>query len=368
MIVSAMGVSQPYGMQHDLGRHPMRLKGNFSGEIRRTFKALFWICASFSLVAVAFGSALYLVANGNLKSRSITMDGDSGRRGGDGSQYVLLLGSDARSGENGTLVGGDSESARSDVIMVAHVPKRAGKMTVISIPRDTLVDIPTCIDSTGNVIQSRRRALINSAYQTGGPRCVVRAVEKLVGVRMSHFIGMDFSGLAKVVDAIGGVTVTADEPIRDRTSGLDIPAGASKLDGVQSLAFVRTRHAVGDGSDLARISLQQKFLLSVLQEVSARGVLTDPVKVYRLVDTATDTLTVDSGLASASSLTRFAQGFSRFDAQSTETIMLPVRPDIEDDEKIIVDEKRASALWKAIKDGRGVPAAALGPNRMTQRS
>ncbi|MGW6413434.1 LCP family protein [Streptomyces vinaceus] len=338
----------------------MHPKMNFPVKIRHTFRVLFWICVSFSLVAVAFGSALYLVANGNLKSRSIAMEGGSGGREKDGSQYVLLLGSDARSGENGTLVGGDSESARSDVIMVAHIPNRSGKMTVISIPRDTLVDIPACTDSAGNKIQSRRHVLINSAYQAGGPRCVVRTVEKLMGVRMTHFIGMDFSGLAKVVDAIGGVTVTADEPIKDRTSGLDIPAGASRLDGVQSLAFVRTRHAVGDGSDLARIPLQQKFLLSVLREVSARRVLTDPAKVYRLVDTATDTLTVDSGLASASSLTRFAQGFSRFDAKSTETIMLPVRPDIEDDEKIIVDEKRASALWRAIKDGQRVPAAAMG--------
>ncbi|MEJ8632093.1 LCP family protein [Streptomyces sp. MS2.AVA.5] len=323
---------------------------------------LAWTFAFFSLIIAGLGVALHMVFNENLKSVDIDSPSGGGRFGkqSDGSQYVLILGSDARSGANGPLAGGALDTARSDVIMVAHIRKGSPKATIVSIPRDTLTHIPSCVDSEGRKIKPRNRALINSAYQMGGPPCAVRTVEHMIGVRMDHFIGIDLAGLAKLVDMLGGVDIAVHDPIKDQASGLNIPAGVSRLNGTQSVAFVRTRHGIGDGSDLARIALQQKFLLSILKEVSDQGVITNPIKLYRIIDAATKALTVDSGLASTSSLTRLAQSFGKVDAQDTETVMLPVLPDAEDDEKIVVDQKQATALWAALKEGRRIPAVVRG--------
>jgi LCP family protein required for cell wall assembly len=148
---------------------------------------------------------------------------------------ILVLGSDSRSGvENQELGGGDSTGARSDTAMVVHIDAGRTGATVVSIPRDTLVTRPSCPLPSGGSTAVAYGAMFNTAYSVGGPVCAVKTVESMTNVRMDHFIEVDFSGFAKLVDALGGVTVTTEEDIDDEDSHLHLAAGTHHLDGTQA--------------------------------------------------------------------------------------------------------------------------------------
>lgn len=226
---------------------------------RRILKAVAWTAAA---VLVLGGTGLgfaYFKLDGNISG--VDLDARlGGDRPGDtpnGSMDILVLGSDSRSGANGEYGGAGEAGARSDTAMVVHVNKAHDKASVVSIPRDTIVERPACVRDDGGGTAPAQRAMFNSAYETGGPACTVKTVEKMSGVRMDHFAEVDFAGFKKLIDDLGGVEVTTKKPIRDPDSRLDLEAGHHKLSGEQSLGLVRTRHGVGDGSDLGRIQLQQ---------------------------------------------------------------------------------------------------------------
>jgi polyisoprenyl-teichoic acid--peptidoglycan teichoic acid transferase len=151
-----------------------------------------------------------------------------------GGQRVVLLGSDAR---------GD-EVSRSDTIVVT---KAGGGM--LAVPRDTLVDIPGVGEDK-----------INAAYANGGPELTAETLENLTGLRLNHYVVVDFGGVEEIVDAMGGITLEVDNPINVGIDGrrVSIPAGTQELDGLQALAFVRYRG--GPTADIGRIGRQQKFL------------------------------------------------------------------------------------------------------------
>ncbi|MGG8407205.1 LCP family protein, partial [Streptomyces sp. 12297] len=148
-----------------------------------------------------------------------------------GAQNVLVLGSDSRSGANGDLDHGDVSGARSDTTMLIHIPEGRSKATAVSIPRDTLVTRPECRKKDGSTIPSGKRIMFNSIYSVGGPACVVNTVEQMSRVRIDHFVEVDFAGFKGLVDALGGVNVTIDQPINGGKSGLQLDAGTHKLDG-----------------------------------------------------------------------------------------------------------------------------------------
>ena len=150
--------------------------------------------------------------------------------------------------------------------------------------------------------------MFNSAYSTGGAACAVKTVESMTGIRMDHYIEVDFSGFQKLIDDLGGVEVTTTKDIKDPDSHLNLTAGTHTLDGEQALGLVRTRHGVGDGSDLGRIQLQQAFIKALVDQVKHVGVLTNPKKLFDLADTATKAVTTDSDLGSVTALTSFASG------------------------------------------------------------
>ncbi|NWF29353.1 LCP family protein [Streptomyces sp. PKU-EA00015] len=271
---------------------------------------------------------------------------------------LLVLGSDSRAGSNSGLAGGNPGGARSDTALMIHIPEGRSSAVAVSIPRDTLVTRPECLESDGSTLPSRQRVMFNSVYSLAGPACVVKTVEKMSGVRMDHYLEIDFAGFKDLVDAIGGVTVEVDEPIRDTSSGLDIGAGSHRLDGTESLAFVRTRHGVGDGSDLGRIGLQQQFLVALLSEVKKQDLLGSPSKTYTIADAATKSLTTDSELASLTALADFARSMKGVDPASMETLMLPVRYDTQDPNRVVAAEPQATELWKAIRNDTAIPESA----------
>ncbi|MCW5252868.1 LCP family protein [Streptomyces sp. SHP 1-2] len=322
-----------------------------------------WIVLALVLLLLAVGGVgywLYRGLDGNIKGVDIdrAIGGDRPERLPTSGQNVLILGSDSRAGDNAALNTGKVAGARSDTALVMHIPEGRREAVAVSIPRDTLVTRPECAGSDGGQVPAKERVMFNSIYAQAGPACVVKTVESMSGVRMDHYVEIDFAGFKGLVDAIGGVTVTVDRDIRDKSSGLDLTAGTHKLDGTESLAFVRTRHGIGDGSDLGRIGLQQQFMIALLSEIKKQDLLGSPAKTYRIADTLTAALTTDSELASLTKLAEFGRSLNGVDPSTMETIMLPVEYDRIDRNRVVAAEPQAGQLWKALREDAEIPESA----------
>jgi LCP family protein required for cell wall assembly len=267
-----------------------------------------------------------------------------------GSLNILVLGSDSRSGkENKRLGGGSSSGARSDTAMVVHIDAGRKKATVVSIPRDTLVTRPSCPLKSGGSTAVAYNAMFNSAYSVGGPVCAVKTVESITGIRMDHYVEIDFSGFAKLVNALGGVTVTTDEDIDDDDSHLHLAAGTHHLNGKQALALARTRHGIGDGSDLGRIGLQQKLVKALLDQIASTSQNTSPAKLYDDADAVTGSLTTDTGLDSLSELVDLGRSLRGLSSAHVKTAMMPVVTAPSDPNRVVAREPAASRLWDALR-------------------
>ncbi|MFD7435123.1 LCP family protein [Streptomyces sp. NPDC059861] len=263
---------------------------------------------------------------------------------------ILVLGSDSRGGaENQALGGGDSEGARSDTAMVVHLGPGRTEATVASIPRDTLVTRPSCPLESGGESAEAHGVMFNSAYELGGPVCAVKTVESMTDVRMDHYIEIDFAGFAKLVDALGGVTVTTEQDIDDEDSHLSLTAGTHHLDGEQALALARTRHGIGDGSDLGRIGLQHLLVKALLEQIASTSLLSDPTRLYEVADAVTESLTTDTGLDSLPELVGFGESLRGLPADAMETVMMPVLPAASDPNRVVADEPEAGELWESLR-------------------
>ncbi|MGW4514857.1 LCP family protein [Streptomyces sp. NPDC004393] len=322
-----------------------------------------WVLLSLAVLVVAAGGTGYWLYSGldnNIQGVDIdrALGDDRPEKLPTSGQNILVLGSDSRAGANAALHTGNVSGARSDTALVMHIPDGRTRAVAVSIPRDTLVTRPECARSDGTQVPSAKRVMFNSIYSQVGPACVVKTVEQMSGVRMDHYVEIDFAGFKGLVDAIGGVTVTVDQNIHDKSSGLDITAGTHRLNGTQSLEFVRTRHGIGDGSDLGRIGLQQQFMLALLSEIKKQDLLGSPTKTYKIADSLTSALTTDSGLASLTKLAEFGRSMNGVDPSTMETIMLPVAYDKVDPNRVVAAEPQASTLWKAIRTDSAIPASA----------
>ncbi|WP_405822185.1 LCP family protein [Streptomyces sp. NBC_01390] len=331
------------------------------GKHSRALLITVWVAAAIVVLGGTGLGYVYFKLNGNIKSVDINqaLGTDRPNDVDNGSEDILVLGSDTRSGANKKLGGGtDDGSARSDTAMMVHVYEGHKKASVVSIPRDTLVDRPECTDAKGVTHDAVSGVMFNSAYSTGGAACAVKTVESLSGIRMDHYIEVDFTGFQKLVDELGGVEVTTTKAIKDSDSHLNLKAGTHRLNGRQALGLVRTRHGVGDGSDLGRIQLQQAFIKALVDQIKDVGVLTNPKKLFDLADTATKAVTADSDLGSVRTLTSFAAGLKSISSAHMTMITMPVEYDPADPNRVIVDDTKAQLVWKALKADRPIPAAA----------
>ncbi|MFI8218743.1 LCP family protein [Streptomyces sp. NPDC085932] len=320
-----------------------------------------WTAAGIVVLGGAGMGYVYFKLNGNLKSVDIdqALGTDRPQAADNGSENILVLGSDTRSGSNKKLGGGtDDGSARSDTAMIVHLYKGHKKASVVSIPRDTLIDRPACTDTQGNEHPAARNAMFNSAYSTGGAACAVKTVESITDLRMDHYLEVDFAGFQKLIDDLGGVEITTTKSIDDPDSHLKLKAGTHRLDGEQALGLVRTRHGVGDGSDLGRIQLQQAFIKALVSQVKDVGVFTNPKKLLDLAETATKTVTTDSDLGSVNKLASFAGGLRGISPSHMHMVTMPVVYDPADPNRVLLQEKKADQIWRALANDRPIPESA----------
>ncbi|MGW8728376.1 LCP family protein [Streptomyces sp. NPDC055808] len=285
---------------------------------------------------------------------------------------ILVVGSDSRAGKNASRAGGGDDVGRSDTTLLLHVYGGRKKAALVSIPRDTIVNRPACTTASGQKLTAREGVMFNSVYETGGARCTVAAVESLSGgLRVNHYVEVGFNGFAELMDAVGGADVTLVKPIDDKDSGLHLPAGKHHLDGQQALDLVRTRHGVGNGSDLGRIQLQHQFLTALISKVAGQNVLTDPARLFTAADAATKSLTTDSSLARVDSLASLAYSMKGLGAQNVQMVTLPAQLEQGDEDRLVPDAAKGAKLWAALKADRAVPGDALtgtasGPNGIGQ--
>ncbi|MFI1015407.1 LCP family protein [Streptomyces sp. NPDC020965] len=330
------------------------------GKGRRAASLAAWGAAALVLVGGGGAGYVYFKIDGNLDGVDINsqLRGDRPQNVDNGSMDILVLGSDSRSGANAEY-GGDEEGARADTAMVVHLYEGRKSASVVSIPRDTLISRPDCVDGDGQSVAGGTRVMFNTAYEVGGPACAVKTVEKMSGIRMDHYIEVDFTGFKKLIDELGGVEITTSEAIKDPDSHLDLAPGTHTLDGEQSLGLVRTRKSVGDGSDLGRIQLQQAFMKAFINQVKDVGVLTNPKKLLDIADTATKAITPDSELDSVTELMGLARGLSGLGPSDVHMVTMPVEYDPVDPNRVIPLRGAAQQVWTALGLDRPIPAAAL---------
>jgi LCP family protein required for cell wall assembly len=326
---------------------------------RRGLRIAAWSAAGVVLLGAAGAGYVYHRLDANIHSVDIdgALHGHRPAPLGNGSSDILVLGSDSRSGANREY-GHDSGTARSDTAMIVHLAKGHRKATVVSIPRDTLVARPACTGPKGAAVPAASQAMFNSAYEVGGPVCAVKTVEQLTGLRMDHYVEVDFTGFKDLVNTLGGVPLTTTAAIHDPKSHLDLAAGTHKLDGEQALGLVRTRHGVGDGSDLGRIQLQQAFLKALMDRIGGLGLTTNPAKLFSIADTATRSVTTDTGLGSINKLMGLAQSLQHLHSGNVQMVTLPVRYDPADPNRVEPMPRQAAMVWAAMRADRPVPAAA----------
>jgi LCP family protein required for cell wall assembly len=249
---------------------------------------------------------------------------------------ILVFGSDTRAGlthrERARLHVGSGGCGCSDTIMVVHISPGTHRVTVLNIPRDTMVPMYGCPASAGTAgepVNTAAKVQINQTLAQGGPSCLWKTIEHATGIHLDHFIQLEFAGVVKVINDLGGVNVCVPRPINDPNSGLKISQGEHHIDGLTFLEFWRARETVADGSDLKRIQRDDLLLAQVLRGVIHSGLLSSPTRLLPIVgDAAHAVYATDAGLTQ-SELLRISssfRGLNSHDVQFIEAVTQPYPP------------------------------------------
>jgi LCP family protein required for cell wall assembly len=249
-----------------------------------------------ALLAILGGmSALVLCASGGAWALASYVTGHVGRISvgtsgtpSSGPLNILVAGVDVRAGltahQQALLHVGHDVSSNSDTLMLVHIPANHSYVQVISLPRDSWVNIP------GHGMNK-----INSAFGIGGPPLMVRTVAAATGLTINDYIEVNFLGFVKVIDAVGGVNICLPFAVDDPNSGLRLSAGVHHVNGITALEFARDRHSFA-ASDLARIGDQQQLLATLLSQSVSAGTLSNPFELRQLLSSVTSAIKVDQGL------------------------------------------------------------------------
>ena len=283
------------------------------------------------------------------------------------SMNILVYGSDSRAGltrhEQYILRTGDDQTDNTDTIMVVHISPGRQRLTVMSIPRDTMVPVYECDSGpgyTGQQADPGGEVMINSLLQIGGPTCLWKTVEQVTGIRINHFIGIGMLGFVKVVDDLGGVNVCVPYKVNDPVSGLDLKAGEQHITGIQALAFWRTREDIGTGSDLERIQRDQFMSAQVVKGVLGSGLLSNPLRLLSVVTDAAASMTTDSGMT-VSDLVEIAESFHNVSSENVQFITVPNQPWTQNPNRIQFEQPQAGQVFSAIAHDTTVPKASPAP-------
>jgi len=252
---------------------------------------------------------------------------------------LLVFGSDSRISA-GDPSQWESGAQRTDAIMLVHIPADRSGAYVVSIPRDSWVDIP-----------GHGHAKINAAFSWGGPALAIRTVEQLTGVRIDHMVVTDFTGFARITDLLGGVKITVPKATGMGNSSARITAGAHLMDGPTALAYVRERYTLPNG-DFDRVKRQQNWLRAIARTAAASPVATDPERLYQLLDATAGSLATDSGFT-VGAMRDLALSLRSAGPGGLHFLTTPVQgtgwsPDHQQS-IVVLDPAKDAGLWTAIR-------------------
>jgi LCP family protein required for cell wall assembly len=338
---------QPGGWQPADGQPPGPPGAPPRRKRRRIGRVLLIILLAF--VLLIGGIWLYLELNLN----KVEALGDyNGRPAAGAGTNWLIVGSDSRAGlsaeDQQRLATGDAAGQRTDTMMLLHIPDNNTKPTLVSLLRDSYVDIP-----------GHGKNKLNAAYAFGGPKLLAQTVELNTKLRLDHYAEIGFGGFASLVDAVGGVDMCLKQPIDDPLAGIKLPAGCQELNGEQALGYVRTRAT--PRADLDRVVHQREFIGALTDKASSPGTLLNPFRLFPLIANAPGALTVDKGdhLYNLPSLAFAVGGASN---GSTVTTTVPMGGSVRTANAgaaITWDQAKKTRLFDALRTDQDVPADVL---------
>ena len=284
---------------------------------------------------------------------------------------ILVVGTDSRNGASGELGAGDADDVpglRNDSTMVIHVSADRSRVQIVSIPRDTLVDIPACKHRDGTTSEPTSDDMFNNAMVYGsnggddpediapGIACVKSTVEKLSGMSIDAFMVVDFAGFISMIDALGGVWFNIPEHIEDESAQLYIDAGCWKLSGTHALAYMRSRKGQGDGSDISRIGRQQQLISAMLRGLQEKNYVTDPGALINFLQAAISAVNVSDNLGNASSdASLLINVLQKVDRTNIQFVTMPVEEPSWDPNRRIPSDPMAHNVWTALKNDQALP-------------
>ncbi|PAZ11970.1 LytR family transcriptional regulator [Streptomyces sp. SA15] len=284
-----------------------------------------------------------------------------------GARNILVMGSDTRSGDDNRRYGRDPGTERSDTTILLHLAAGRRSATAVSLPRDLMVDVPSCARPDGTRTEPTF-VMLNYAFQMGGSACTIRTVERLTNIRVDHHVVVDFHGFKDMVDAVDGVEVCLKEPIRDKAAELALPAGRVRLDGEQALGYVRARKSLGNGSDTDRMHRQQRFLGALVNKVRSNDVLLNPAKLYPVLDAATSSLTTDPELASLRGLYELVRGLRDIPTERVQFLTVPRESYVYNANRDQLVEPEAQRLFEQLRTDAPVEVTHNTPRDSAKKS
>lgn len=275
----------------------------------------------------------------------------------EGGVNLFLAGTDACEPEYAAYfgercTGTDAEGELNDVNMLVHISDNPRRVTVISFPRDLMVPIPSCELPDGSTSPAMNKQPLNSAYTFGGEAglsCVVSTISELSGQEIPFAAKVTWGGVIEITNAIGGVEVCIENGIKDPHTGIDWEAGNRTIAGLEALQFLRTRHGVGNGGDLGRISNQQQYMSRLARKLVSDEVLTNPGTLYSLASTAVKNITPSRTLTNPVTLMQIALAVKDVPFEEIVFVQYPVVDDPDDPNKVVPDEEAAQQLWAALE-------------------
>ncbi|MBT2493314.1 LCP family protein [Streptomyces sp. ISL-96] len=350
----------------DAAGPPRRRGGPHPRGRRGKRRVLRWVASVLSLLILGTAGAGYLYyrhLNGNLKKEELNL-GDKPmvdhkvNAAGQTPLNILLIGSDARNSDANKRLGGAKKTfdgpPLADVQMLLHVSADRSNISVISMPRDTLLKMPKCTDpETGEVHPATTNLrMTNASLQRGGPGCTVATWYQLTGITIDHFMMIDFSGVVSMADAIGGVPVCVTDNVRSRNSkgegsGLELKKGETYIKGEQALQWLRTRYGFEDGTDLARTHAQHMYMNSMVRELKKNTKLSDPNKLRKLAEAATRALTVDDRLDTVKKLYDLGEELKKVPTARITMTTMPSVPSA-DNNRVLPKPGEAELLFKMV--------------------
>ena len=363
----------------DRRRNRSRAQARVRRRRSRRAKIVIGICASLAVILAAGAVTFYAAfrhLNTNIHQADIShlVGPQPVNHHVSAAENIAIIGSDTRQGQGGAY--GNSQELvtdQSDTLLIVHVAASRKWAEVMSIPRDSWVSIPSCLEGNGqhSVPQTFK---INEAFALGnldgnhttlGVACTIKTVEHDTGIPIDHFIVVNFDGLKNMVRALGGVPECNTTPIDDPLSGLHLTAGHHVLNGNQALAYVRARYTLGNGSDLDRISRQQAFMSALANR--ARSKLLNPLAIYRFLDATTKSLTVDTQLGGVGGLYDLGSSLKDMAPGQLSFFTLPNYPrslvDPSDLANVMWTQPLDSRIFAAFRDDVPVSKALLAGNQ-----